>query len=215
MNIKRYQLDDHLKRVLKRLKDPIHLHDIPEAKEWLYLNGFRDPIVTHEAFDFSAYEKTNGSRVLGIPSTPVYAPFSGIVLRAYAAECAYDMLGELDYGADLEIMGELDGCIITATMAHVIPVVGIGRVLQGTLVGKTYESPNDDEGTLGHLHFELTATYRGVQYVIDPFEVFLQGRTIKRIFLPHEGPFTKEELNTVGLETKFSKRLNYGQRPNR
>ncbi len=209
-----YPISGNVEKVLEKLGLPVQIQEIPGASEWLFLNGFKDPIPTHDAFDFSAYKTTSGRKIMGIPATNVYAPFDGHVLRAYDdRECSWGVFGEPGYGGEVEIMGKIGDCIITAILAHITPHVQLGNVRKGELIGRTFCSPEKEEGTLGHLHYHIEIAYNGRKYSIDPLETLPQNTVLEKIQLPHKGPFTKEELGVVGLEIQFSKGLNYLQDP--
>lgn len=206
-------LPKHVERMLRKLELPIRINEIQNAKEWLFLNGYKDPILSHRAFDFSAYETFDGKRSLGIPATSVYAPFSGFILRA---QDGYYGADEPGYYGEVELLGKVENCIVTATFAHIVPSVGVGlgEIEKGAIIGRTFESPRKDSGTLDHLHLQLEAVHRGQKYGVNPIRVFFDKQTqLKRVYLPHFGPFTKEELLSSGLEIKFSSALNYYQKP--
>lgn len=206
---------ERIENIFRQMDLPIRIEDIPDAKEWLYLNGFRDPDPRHNAFDFSAYKTTTPTIRLGIPSTIIRAPFDGTILTAVDdRKRTWGVFGEPGYGGEIQLMGKIDGRIVTAVLAHVIPEVGNENVRKGSVIGRTFESPNLDEGTLGHLHFqlEISGGPSGAFYV-DPAPFFLKGQNLKRIYLPHKGPFSTDELRKLGFETRYRNMLNYGIAP--
>lgn len=207
------RLPESVERAVRQVDLPIRIEDIPDGKQWLFLNGFEDPDPNHQAFDFSAYETVDGRTKLGIPSTILRAPISGRILRANDdTKSTWNTWGEQGYKGEIEIMGVDDDCIITAILAHVVPTSGLAgrRVQKAAVIGKTFESPNADKGTLGHLHFQLEVAFPGQKSLpIDPLKYLMNGASLRRIFLPHSGPFTKTELQQLGVEIQYADELDY------
>jgi hypothetical protein len=200
-----------IEAVRGRFGIPIRIEEIPEAREWLFLNGFRDPLRDHNAFDFSAYETFDGRVKLGIPPTKVYSPFDGLVMGAYDDRLnKWNVFGEPGYGSGLEIFGKVDDFIVTAIFSHVTPLRGLERVNEGDVVGVTFESQNTETGTLGHLHYNLMLASRDFpNQSVDPLQMHFPNVTFRRLSLPHNGPFTRDELIDKGIEIKYSKILDY------
>src|SRR3990172_8422710 len=100
------RLPESVERAVRQVDLPIRIEDIPNGKQWLFLNGFGDPDPKHRALDFSAYETLDGRTKLGIPTTILRTPFSGRVLKAVDdTKSTWNVWGESGYAGDIEIMG--------------------------------------------------------------------------------------------------------------
>jgi hypothetical protein len=204
-----------IEQIVREFVPPIRASDIPEASAWLFLNGFCDPSLNHVAFDYSAYLSKSGERVLGIPSTPVYAPFDGMIVNPRdTRENTWPFGGEPGYYSELQIVAEINGYYMTAYFVHLIHDFAPWSetsIERGQPIGRSFESPRADHGFLGHLHVELHAIYQGELYCINPLFAFPSEKPLERLSLPHGGPFTARELADAGLRVKFTQRLDCTQ----
>ena len=127
---------------------PILGSDIAGFKEWLFLNGYKDPNLSHDGFDFSCYLDIKGRVVIGLPKlTPVRAVFDGKVV-----ELLYWPYDVKNYKSDMSISHSRNPRKLVSLYAHIVPAVKRGQfVRKGQIIGFTHADKGNDKGYLCHL----------------------------------------------------------------
>ena len=194
-----------------KVHPPIKESDIPGFGKWLFLNGFRDPLHSHDGFDFSAWAREDGKIMLGLPrGTSVYSLLAGKVVAVGSWVESKDKT-EVKYHTHIEIIHNCLGTMATA-VSHIVPLVRPGDyVEEGQKIGCVYSRSGEERGYLVHLHVELRALWPGSYPPLtdgprDPLEVICPDsfREFERLILPSEGPFKKAELEKAGIHAEYN-----------
>jgi len=203
---------------------PILPDDIENFKQWISIKEFNFPSwLEHEAFDFGAYETTDGKKIFGLPSdTPIYAPWDGRVgsVRREGNFCPDPKIQvnyeeAKKYFSCMEIRHPDTYSLFYSIFVHVIPHVEPGiKVRRGEKIGVVHSISGNGDSSLPHLHFEMqvreTDEYStgGENYNVNPIRIiFGEDYPFERIRLPRNkgGGYTKAELKEHGIETRYNR----------